>query len=140
MHLLADAIFPILFKIDDVQKQVCWYQMQRLVGKHSSPYASVEERCQLVEKLCRRFEDCLPMAKTFTPSEILPSDGFAVLAGLILWELWTETKEDKFFWKAVVFLSYVLHLSPANYSIRFILMKFFNQTGAYLFFYIYLLK
>jgi len=138
--------------IDNVQKHVCWFQMDRLTGgqqqqlllqhpntnattdnsssSSSSSKSSVDERCKLVEKLCQLFEDCLPMVKDFTPSEISPNDGYAVLAGHILWDLWNETKEDKFFWKAVVFLNYVLNLSPANYNVRFILMKFFNHVGA----------
>ena len=99
------------------------------MGMHNSPHASLEERCSLVEALIQLCQDCLPMVKAFTPSEISPNDGYAVLAGHILWDLWNETKEDKFFWKAVVFLSFVIHLSPANYSVRFILIKFFNHVG-----------
>ena len=64
-----------------------------------------------------------------TPTEIPANDGYALLAGHLLWDLWTETGDDKFFWKAVVFLKYISSLSPANYAVKFILIKFFNHTG-----------
>ena len=51
-----------------------------------------------------------------TPTEIPANDGYALLAGHLLWDLWTETGDDKFFWKAVVFLKYISSLSPANYA------------------------
>ena len=53
-----------------------------------------------------------------------------MLAGHILWELWHETSEDKYFWTAIINLDQALKISPASYSLRFILIKFLNQSGA----------
>ena len=114
--------------MDNVQKHVTWHQMQRLVGTHNST-TPLESRCQLAETLCQLFDACLPLIRHLTPTEIPSCDGYALLAGHLLWDLWIETTDDKFFWKAVVFLKYVLTLSPANYSVRFILIKFFNHIG-----------
>jgi len=115
--------------MDHVQKHVCWHQMKRLVGGHNFD-TTVESRSKLAEALCGQYDACLPMIRGLTPTEIPANDGYALLAGHLLWDLWTETGDDKFFWKAVVFLECISSLSPANYAVKFILIKFFNHTGA----------
>jgi len=57
------------------------------------------------------------------------SDFYLMLASHILWNLWVTTKEDSYFWSAVIPLLYALHSSPANHHIRIILIKFYNLVG-----------
>jgi hypothetical protein len=52
-----------------------------------------------------------------------------VLAAHLLWQMWTETAADEHFWKAILILDSALKKSPANYHLKFLLIKFFNQAG-----------
>ena len=54
---------------------------------------------------------------------------YIILATQTLWQLWMETSEDKYFWKAIVLLELVLRKSPHNYHARFLLLRFYNQIG-----------
>lgn len=42
-----------------------------------------------------------------------------MLAGQILWDLWIETQDDKYFWKAIVQLTNTQRNSTANYQLRY---------------------
>merc|ERR1719479_744429 len=92
--------------IYQIHRHVCWYQLQRFLGRHHPPFADIHQRCQVVKDLCQAYEKCLPLVKHFKETEICPNDAYIMLAGQILWDLWIETKEDKYFWKAIVQLTH----------------------------------
>ena len=50
-----------------------------------------------------------------------------MLGGQILWDLWMETHDDRYFWKSVVHLSYALKKSGANYQLRYVEQAFFGS-------------
>jgi hypothetical protein len=89
----------------------------------------VEERSHWVEELQSLFESCQPLVKDYASTELRPSDMFVVLAAHILWRLWTETREDKYFWKAVVQLESARKVSASNADVMMLLVKFYNQIG-----------
>jgi hypothetical protein len=69
------------------------------------------------------------MVDNCSPTEIRPNDAYVMLAVHLLWQLWTDTLNEKYFWKGVVYLQSALKKSPSNYHFRFLLIKFFNQSG-----------
>ena len=68
--------------------------------------------------------------KNFKSTEICPNDGYIMLAGQILWDLWMETEKDYYLWQAIVNLTKAQQNSNANYQLRFLLIKFYNHIGA----------
>merc|ERR1711963_18825 len=76
------------------------------------------------------YKTCSQHFTDYSNTVTRPYDNYLVLAGHILWELWHETSEDKYFWTAIINLDQALKISPASYSLRFILIKFLNQSGA----------
>ena len=88
-----------------------------------------EEKVALVEELFKTYESCQKLVKNYISTEVRPSDGYVVLAAHILWDLWAETGEDLYFWKAAVHLQAALQLSPASHDLKFILIKFYNKIG-----------
>lgn len=99
-----------------------------MCGLHHS--ISDSELESIVQFLESQFLRTLPLvSKAFGPTEQRPTDMYVVLEAQILWQLWTASKKDVYFWKAVVMLEFALKLSPANYHFRFLLIKFYNQAG-----------
>ena len=113
----------------DVHKHVCWHQLRRLAGLHHDANLSVDVQSVVVDDLLRLYVETIHLVDNYSPTEIRPNDAYVLLSAHLLWQLWTETLEDKYFWKAVVFLQSALKKSPANYHFRFMLIKFFNQSG-----------
>ncbi len=103
------------------------YQLERFMGFHDQ--LTPEESLDLAEKLRGLFFSCQEMASSCTPNELRPSDMYLVLAGHILWRLWTQSGNDAHFWRAVVPMEFALRLSKPNYHIRFLLIKFYNHAG-----------
>jgi N-terminal acetyltransferase B complex non-catalytic subunit len=101
--------------------------MRRLSGLHHD--SSDAEKISIVDELCRLFVETIKLVDYSSPTEIRPNDSYVMLAAHLLWQMWVDSAEDKFFWKAVVILQSALKKSPANYHFRFLLIKFFNQAG-----------
>ena len=129
------------FQLNDVYKSVGWHQLRRLCGFHLD--ASDDDRTSVVDQLCRLYVESIKFVGTFSPTELRPHDFYVVLAGQLLWQMWTSSSSsssspssanDKHFWKAVLILQAALKKSPANYHLRFLLIKFFNQAGKSRFF------
>ncbi len=116
------------FQLDEVNRHVCLYMLERFSGQHQS--LSPERGGALAEELQRLFFACQDMASACTPNELRPSDMYLVIASHVLWQLWTDTGSDAYFWKAVVPMEHALRQSRPNYHIRFMLVKFYNHAGA----------
>ena len=141
-HSQADEFFKDVFEeitfdgnsvpcnVDQMHRHVNWYQLRRFWGHHNSPLANTAKRCQVVGDLINIYENCLPLVKDFKPTEICPNDGYIMLAGQILWDLWMETEKDYYLWQAIVNLTKAQQNSNANYQLRFLLIKFYNHIGA----------
>lgn len=114
--------------IADVFRHVCWLSLERLVGKHQA--MDLEGREEKAIQLIKVHRKCSEYFTDFSSTVVRPYDNYLVLASHILWELWLETGQDRHFWKAALSLSRALKESPASYNLRFILVKFLNQSGA----------
>lgn len=114
----------------DIHKHVCWHQLKRLSGFHHDASVTEEDKCAIIDELCRLYISTSSLMENYSPTEIRPHDAYIVLAAHLMWQLWSETSNDKYFWKAVVYLQSALDKSPASYHFRFLLIKFFNQIGA----------
>jgi len=112
----------------DITRHVCWHSMSRIVGRHHN--CSVSEREKTANEIINMYKTCSQHFTDYSNTVTRPYDNYLVLAGHILWELWHETSEDKYFWTAIINLDQALKISPASYSLRFILIKFLNQSGA----------
>ena len=86
-------LISIIFKVADIHKKTCWYQLRHFLGLHAA--LSTEERCRLVEELQSLYESCHSLVKEVPTTEPRPSDVLLVLSAHILWELWSTSREDK---------------------------------------------
>ena len=93
----------------------------RLVGKHDSLQALV---------LLETHQLCCQHYTNYSSTVVKPHDGYLVLACHIYWDLWQESKEDKYMWSAVVPLYDAIHDSPASFQLKLLLVKFLNAVGA----------
>jgi len=112
----------------DISRHVCWHAMTRIVGRHHN--CSLTEREKTANELINLHKSCSQHFNDYSSTITRPYDNYLVLAGHVLWELWHETSEDKYFWTAIVNLDQALNQSPASYFLRFVLIKFLNQSGA----------
>ena len=94
LPLCPKTVWLSFFKVADIHKKACWYQLRHFLGLHAA--LSAEERCRLVEKLQRLYESCHPLVKEVPTTEPRPSDALLVLSAHILWELWSTSREDKY--------------------------------------------
>ncbi len=124
-----DASGLVAKTVPDVYRHICWHAMNRLLGRHHPPVASLEDRCLIVNKLIHSYQSSRDLVKNYIATDMKPNDAYLLMAGYILWELWAETSADKYFWKAVVHLYEGVQLSPASYTLRILLIKFLNQIG-----------
>ncbi len=113
--------------MDDIYRLTSWHQLRNVAGLNAG--LTTEQRCEVVQELECLFLACHPLVKDYSKTEQRPSDMFVVLAAHLLWEMWVETREDRYFWKAVLQLEYARKLSRTNFHVMFLLVKFYNQIG-----------
>ena len=118
---------PSLLQLDDVHRHVAMFMLERFLGAHEQ--LDVDSAVDLASRLQKLYFACERMARMFTANEVCPTDAYLLLAAHILWKLWTDTQEDKYFWQAIVPMEFALNIIPANFHIRFALIKFYSHAG-----------
>lgn len=118
------------FQAADINRHVCWHSMSRLIGKHHDK-DQLHQREKLASELIALHKSCsAKFDQGYSSTVVRPYDNYLMLACHILWDLWQENGDDKQFWTSVFELHRALKASPASYNLRFLLIKFLNQSGA----------
>ena len=102
-------------------------QLSRYCGCHDQ--LSVEQRLELVETLVRRYQSVQPLVKDMLVTDIRPSDEYLVLVSHLLWDCWKETKDDQYYIRCAVLLSWGLGLSPSNWQLKLMLTRLLTSVG-----------
>ncbi|XP_014235651.1 N-alpha-acetyltransferase 25, NatB auxiliary subunit [Trichogramma pretiosum] len=147
LHLLSDADKEELLEnieldigvgetdypatINQMQRHIHFEQLKRICGRHHPPRANVEERQNLVKRLCDLYEkgnELCPL-ETRLPTDFCPADSYLLLAGHILHQLWYETQDATWLYKAMHILVKGLSTSPANFHLKILLMRTYLEAG-----------
>jgi N-terminal acetyltransferase B complex non-catalytic subunit len=81
---------------------------------------------ETISKLMSLYHSCLPLGHGLLPSEINPSDDFALLAAHILTD--KQTDESRIT-QAVLILEQAIKRSPANHTMKLLLIMLYNNLG-----------
>lgn len=104
--------------------------MTRLIGKHHDK-DKLAERGAMAAELIKLHKSCSDkFGQNYSSTVVRPYDNYLMLACHILWDLWHESGDDKHFWTGAFELHRALKASPASYNLRFLLIKFLNQSGS----------
>lgn len=64
-------------------------------------------------------------------TDLKPNDGYSILVGHILIDIWRESGDDRFLSEILVILEEAVLHSPSNYQIKLLLIKLYNSIGVY---------
>ncbi|XP_040566577.1 N-alpha-acetyltransferase 25, NatB auxiliary subunit [Lepeophtheirus salmonis] len=115
-------------KVDDICRQLFIIQIRRYTGEFDK--CSIEEGLKTVQDLLSSFSSVNHLVSVYENTELKPSDMYVVISCHLLWDMWVENRNDRFFRMAVRILESTLHRSPSNFHLRLLLVKFYNQAGA----------
>ncbi|XP_015437860.1 PREDICTED: N-alpha-acetyltransferase 25, NatB auxiliary subunit [Dufourea novaeangliae] len=121
--------FPIT--LQQMQKHIHLQQVRRICGMHHSPNVGTNEQKQLVERLCELYEkgnELCPIQERL-PTDFCPADSYILLASDLLHELWCDTDEASYLYRAMSILERGLLSSPANFYIKIILVRIYLEAG-----------
>ena len=62
-------------------------------------------------------------------TDLRPSDEYLVLASHLLWDIWRQTTEDRFYLQCAVLLYWGLSTSPSNWQLKLMLIRLLTATG-----------
>ena len=70
-----------------------------------------------------------PLVKDMVITDLRPSDDYLILASHLLWDIWQQTKEDKFYLQCAVLLHWGLSTSPSNWQLKLMLIRLLTASG-----------
>ena len=117
--------------IQQMQKHIHLEQLRRICGFHHLPNADIQKQKQLVERLCKLYEkgnELCPIEERL-PTDFCPADSYILLATHLLHELWYNTNEAVYLYRAMALLERGLLSSPANFHIKILLVRIYLEAG-----------
>jgi len=57
------------------------------------------------------------------------NDPYALLAAHVLYDVWVETGSSQHIYDAILVLEYALTISPSNFHIKLLLLRFYTILG-----------
>ncbi|XP_058795847.1 N-alpha-acetyltransferase 25, NatB auxiliary subunit isoform X2 [Phymastichus coffea] len=126
---VGDTDFPAT--IDQMQRHIHFEQLKRICGRHHPPRANLEERKSLVKRFNDLYDrgNILCPIETRLPTDFCPADSYILLATHVLHQLWYETSEASWLYKAIFLLEKGLISSPANFHIKVLLIRTYLEAG-----------
>ncbi|OXU18145.1 hypothetical protein TSAR_006441 [Trichomalopsis sarcophagae] len=147
LHLLSDADKEELLEnieidigvgendypttVDQMQRHIHFEQLKRICGRHHPPRADVEERKNLVKRLIDLYDkgNALCPRETRLATDFCPADSYILLAVHILYQLWYETSDATWLYKAMNILERGLLSSRANFHLKILLIRIYLEAG-----------
>nr|XP_031835022.1 N-alpha-acetyltransferase 25, NatB auxiliary subunit [Nomia melanderi]XP_031835023.1 N-alpha-acetyltransferase 25, NatB auxiliary subunit [Nomia melanderi]XP_031835024.1 N-alpha-acetyltransferase 25, NatB auxiliary subunit [Nomia melanderi] len=117
--------------VSQMQKHIHLEQLRRICGLHHSPNVSINEQKQLVERLCKLYEkgnELCPIQERL-PTDFCPADSYILLTTHLLHELWSNTDEASYLYRAMSILERGLASSPANFHMKILLIRIYLEAG-----------
>ena len=84
-----------------MQRYIHLEQLKRLCGQHHSPNIGLDERKELVQRICNLYEkgnELCPKEERL-PTDFSPADPYILLATHLLYQLWHETEEAEYLYR-----------------------------------------
>ena len=69
------------------------------------------------------------LVKDMVSTDLRPSDEYLILASHLLWDIWQQTREDKFYLQCSVLLHWGLSTSPSNWQLKLMLIRLLTASG-----------
>ena len=79
--------------------------------------------------LVEKYQSVQPLVEDMVSTDLRPSDEYLVLVSHLLWDIWHQTMEDKFYLQAVVFLHWALSKSPSNWQLKLMMIRMMISSG-----------
>ncbi|XP_003240397.1 N-alpha-acetyltransferase 25, NatB auxiliary subunit [Acyrthosiphon pisum] len=103
-------------------------QLARHVGIHD--LMNTEEKLKLADRLLRCYHRCEIFNNSKRSSEIMANDTFVIMMAHLMYDIWVENNRLTYIREATVVLEYAYALSPSNFHIKLLLLKFYHMLGA----------
>ncbi|KAG5344691.1 NAA25 acetyltransferase, partial [Acromyrmex charruanus] len=126
---IAPNEFPIT--VQQMQRHIHLEQLRRICGFHHSPLADRDKQEQLINRLCDLYEkgnELCPMQDRL-PTDFCPADPYILLATHLLHQLWVDTNDASFLYRAMSLLEHGLQSSPVNFHIKILLVRIYLEAG-----------
>ncbi|XP_012253045.2 N-alpha-acetyltransferase 25, NatB auxiliary subunit [Athalia rosae] len=117
--------------LTQMQRHIHLEQLRRICGLYHSPHTSLEARISLADRLCVLYEkgnDLCPTSDRL-PTDFCPADAYALLATHLFHQLWVETQEASYLYRAMAILERSLVFSPSNFHTKILLVRVYLEAG-----------
>ncbi|XP_050544886.1 N-alpha-acetyltransferase 25, NatB auxiliary subunit isoform X2 [Daktulosphaira vitifoliae] len=103
-------------------------QLERYVGLHDQ--LNIDQKLNLADRLLKCYHRCEVFNNNQRSSEIMANDTFVVMMAHVLYDIWVESNKLAYIKEAIVVLEYAFSLSPSNFHIKLLLLKYYHMLGA----------
>ncbi|XP_020285803.1 N-alpha-acetyltransferase 25, NatB auxiliary subunit [Pseudomyrmex gracilis] len=121
--------FPVT--VQQIQRHIHLEQLRRISGFHHPPLADREKQEKLVQRLCdlyKKGNELCPMQDRLQ-TDFSPTDPYVLLATHLLHQLWVDTGDASFLYRALSLLEHSLVSSPVNFHIKILLVRIYLEAG-----------
>ncbi|XP_015610022.1 N-alpha-acetyltransferase 25, NatB auxiliary subunit isoform X2 [Cephus cinctus] len=117
--------------IEQMQRHIHMKQLQRICGLHHCPIADRKEREKLAERLLDLYDEgsTLSPFEDRLPTDFCPADPYALLASHLLHQLYFESNDASYLYRAMELLERCLLSSPANFHLKILLVRIYLEVG-----------
>lgn len=117
--------------IYEMQKYIHFEQLKRLCGMHHSPKLDLKGRTELVQRLCDLYKKGCELCpeEERLPTDFCPADVYILLATHLLHQMWHETGEAVYLYRAIELLERCLSKSTSNFHIKIVLTRMYIEVG-----------
>ncbi|XP_024887489.1 N-alpha-acetyltransferase 25, NatB auxiliary subunit [Temnothorax curvispinosus] len=126
---IAPDEFPTT--VEQMQRHIHLEQLRRICGFYHPPLADKDKQEQLIKRLCDLYEkgnELCPMQDRL-PTDFCPADPYILLATHLLHQLWVDTNDGSFLYRAMSLLEHGLLSSPVNFHIKILLVRIYLEAG-----------
>ncbi|XP_021913632.1 N-alpha-acetyltransferase 25, NatB auxiliary subunit isoform X3 [Zootermopsis nevadensis] len=111
-----------------MQQHISSVQLSRCVGCHMD--LNVVDKLALASSLLQYYDHGHTFNRDVLQTEFACNDPYALLAAHILYDVWVDTGSSQHIYDAILVLEYALTVSPSNFHIKLLLLRFYTILGA----------
>ncbi|RWS02701.1 N-alpha-acetyltransferase 25: NatB auxiliary subunit-like protein [Dinothrombium tinctorium] len=113
--------------IDELYRHQCLLLLKYSCGLYDE--LDEENKYRLISSLIDLYDACLKFGEDLLPSDIQPSDTYALLALHLLLDL--NIENDQILLQTLLIAERMIWKSPSNFNVKLILIKLYNVIGAF---------
>ncbi|KAJ4445258.1 N-alpha-acetyltransferase 25, NatB auxiliary subunit [Periplaneta americana] len=114
--------------VKQMQQHISSVQLSRCVGCHLD--LSVTDKLALASSLLQYYDHGHSFNRDIQHTEFACNDPYALMAAHILYDVWVETGSSQHIYDAILVLEYALTISPSNFHVKLLLLRFYTVLGA----------